>query len=157
MSKQNRIERLERRAAKKAFRETGSYDTYHSTGNEKVDAKIQKIEGKINKLKNKSAAFYKTGNSPAFNLGPGDKRKTVTHGGKLKKGDPYVVNDFVQEGGTNPPDTLNLKGFNQKKWHKNPGKPYEKGQYVDEDVFDDVSIPGFNADSTSEVKIFKGK
>lgn len=84
--------------------------------------------------------------------------KTRTFGGELKKGDPYIVADYEAEGGKNPPDTLNLAKFKQPDYMKNPGKLYEKGQYPDEDIFDNKKLnnAGFNTDSTSSVKIFKG-
>lgn len=84
--------------------------------------------------------------------------KTRTFGPKLKKGDPYIVADYEAEGGKNPPDTLNLAKFKQPDYMKNPGELYEKNQYVNEDIFDNEELnnAGFNAESTSTVKIFEG-
>ena len=90
---------------------------------------------------------------------PEPHRKTKTFGGKLKPGDPYIVADNVDEGGSNPPDTLNLKKHKQPNYMSNPGDQYEKDQFPDEDIFyqnnDQLNKEGFNTDSTSSVRIFK--
>ena len=91
---------------------------------------------------------------------PEPHRKTKTFGGKLKPGDPYIVADNVDEGGSNPPDTLNLKKYKQPNYMSNPGDQYKKDQFPDEDIFsqnkDQLNKEGFNTDSTSSVRIFKG-
>jgi len=90
---------------------------------------------------------------------PEPHRKTKTFGGKLKPGDPYIVADNVDEGGSNPPDTLNLKKYKQPNYMSNPGDQYKKDQFPDEDIFyqnnDQLNKEGFNTDSTSSVRIFK--
>jgi len=91
---------------------------------------------------------------------PEPHRNTKTFGGKLKPGDPYIVANNVDEGGSNPPDTLNLKTHKQPNYMSNPGDQYKKDQFPDEDIFsqnnDQLNKEGFNADSTSSVRIFKG-
>ena len=91
---------------------------------------------------------------------PEPHRKTKTFGGKLKPGDPYIVANNVDEGGSNPPDTLNLKKHKQPNYMSNPGDQYKKDQFPDEDIFsqnnDQLNKEGFNTDSTSSVRIFKG-
>ena len=90
---------------------------------------------------------------------PEPHRKTKTFGGGLKPGDPYIVADNVDEGGSNPPDTLNLKKYKQPNYMSNPGDQYKKDQFPDEDIFyqnnDQLNKEGFNTDSTSSVRIFK--
>lgn len=91
---------------------------------------------------------------------PEPHRTTKTFGGKLKPGDPYIVANNVAEGGSNPPDTLNLKKYKQPDYMSNPGSQYKKDQFPDEDIFyqnnDQLNKEGFNTDSTSSVRIFKG-
>jgi hypothetical protein len=90
---------------------------------------------------------------------PEPHRNTKTFGGELKPGDPYIVADNVDEGGSNPPDTLNLKTYKQPDYMSNPGSQYKKDQFPDEDIFyqnnDQLNKEGFNTDSTSSVRIFK--